>query len=143
MTEPNLLEQCVAEMMHSELESQRLEVVLVPSPVEYWPTERQRRVVCERNPGWYRRLCARHQSGRRKPRRKKHGDTLIKRKHVLRALQEIAEGQLETEYSRRVYPFVQDKTREISERYGRTKYNKTGNHPINIEAAYPQYSDAP
>lgn len=71
MNEPNLLEQCVADMMHEELESNRLEVVLVPSPVVYWPTERQRRVVCERNPGWYRQLCREYESGRRKPRKKK------------------------------------------------------------------------
>jgi hypothetical protein len=43
-----LLHQLVAEQMRHELASRRLEVVLVPSPVEHWPTDRQRRVACGR-----------------------------------------------------------------------------------------------
>ena len=92
--------------MRHELTSRRLEVVLVPSPVELWPTEQQRRVVCERNPGWYRELCRQYDSNRTRPRRRRKPDTLIKRQHVLRALAEIENGRLDTDYARRVYPFV-------------------------------------
>ena len=62
---PPMLERCIAEL---ELESRRLEVVLVPSPVEFWPTEQRRRVVCERNPSWYRELCRQHPANRTRPR---------------------------------------------------------------------------
>ena len=96
----------IAEQMRHELASRRLEVVLVPSPVEYWPTEQQRRVVCERNPGWYRELCRQYTSCRTRPRQRRKPDTLIKRRHTLRALAEIEDGRVESVYAQRVYPFV-------------------------------------
>jgi hypothetical protein len=37
-TPPSYLERLIAEQMRHELASHRLEVVLVPSPVEHWPT---------------------------------------------------------------------------------------------------------
>jgi hypothetical protein len=99
---PPYLHQLIAEQMRHELASRRLEVVLVPSPVEHWPTDQQRRVVCERNPAWYRELCRQYQSNRARPRQRRKPDTLIKRRHVLRALGEIEDGRLDTEYARRV-----------------------------------------
>lgn len=105
MTIP-LLHQLIAEQMREELASRRLEIVLVPSPVEHWPTDRQRRVVCERNPGWYREFCRQYPSNRTRPRQRRKHDTLIKRQHTLRALAEIENGRIETEYAKRVYPFV-------------------------------------
>lgn len=105
MTIP-FLHQCIAEQMREELASRRLDVVLVPSPVEFWPTSQQRRVVCERNPAWYRELCRQYQSRRTRPRRRRKPDTLIKRQSVLRALAEIEDGRVETEYAQRVYLFV-------------------------------------
>lgn len=105
MTIP-FLHQRIAEQMREELASRRLDVVLVPSPVEHWPTNRQRRVVCERNPAWYRELCKQYESRRTRPRRRRKPDTLIKRQSVLRALAEIEDGRVETEYAKRVYPFV-------------------------------------
>lgn len=105
MTVP-LLHQLIAEQMRHELASTRLEVVLVPSPVEHWPTDRQRRVVCERNPAWYRELCRQYPSRRTRPRRRAKPDTAIKRAHTLRALAEIQDGRVESEYAQRVYPFV-------------------------------------
>lgn len=83
MTIP-LLHQLIAEQMHHELAGRRLEVVLVPSPVEHWPTDRQRRVVCERNPAWYREFCRQYPSNRSRPRQRRKHDTLIKRQHTLR-----------------------------------------------------------
>jgi hypothetical protein len=41
-TPPSYLERLIAEQMRHELASHRLEVVLVPSPVEHWPTDRRR-----------------------------------------------------------------------------------------------------
>jgi hypothetical protein len=105
MTVP-LLHQLIAEQMRHELASRRLEVVLVPSPVEFWPTQQQRRVVCERNPAWYRELCRQYPSSRSRPRRRAKPDTAIKRAHTLRALAEIQDGRVESEYAQRVYPFV-------------------------------------
>lgn len=105
MTIP-LLHRLIAEQMRHELASTRLEVVLVPSPVEHWPTDRQRRVVCERNPAWYRELCRQYPSRRTRPRRRAKPDTAIKRRHTLRALAEIENGRIDTEYAQRVYPFV-------------------------------------
>jgi hypothetical protein len=96
-TPPSYLEQCIAEQMRHELASTRLEVVLVPSPVEHWPTDRQRRVVCERNPAWYRELCRQYPSRRTRPRRRAKPDTAIKRAHTLRALAEIQDGRVEAE----------------------------------------------
>lgn len=101
-----LLHQLIAEQMHHELASRRLEVVLVPSPVEHWPTDRQQRVVCERNPAWYREFCRQYPSRRSRPRQRRKPDTMIKRQHTLRAMAEIENGRIDSEYARRVYPFV-------------------------------------
>lgn len=103
----DLLAQCVAAIMREELLYSRLDVALAPSPPEYQPTRRHRRVVEERNPDWYRRLCRDWQSNRQRPRRKRHGDTLIKRQHVLRALGELSNGRCQTEYAQRLRPYVQ------------------------------------
>ena len=113
MTIP-LLHRLIAEQMHHELASTRLEVVLVPSPVEHWPTDRQRRVVCERNPAWYRELCRQYPSRRTRPRRSAKPDTAIKRRHTLRALAEIEDGRVESDYAKRVYPFVEKAAKEYA-----------------------------
>lgn len=89
---PDLLEQCVARLMADELSSRRLSVALVYCWGWYGDEGRKRRVAEERNPGWYRRLCAMYQSSRSRPRRRQKPDTLIKRRHVLRALEEIEGG---------------------------------------------------
>ncbi len=118
MTIP-LLHQLIAEQMHHELASTRLEVVLVPSPVEHWPTDRQRRVVCERNPGWYRELCRRYPSRRARPRQRRKPDTMIKRRHTLRALAEVENGRVDSEYAKRVYPFVEKAAKEYAAMFAR------------------------
>lgn len=118
---PTYLEQCIAEQMRHELASHRLEVVLVPSPVEHWPTDRQRRVVCERNPGWYREFCRQYPTNRSRPRQRRKPDTLIKRQHTLRALAEIEDGRIETEYAKRVYPFVVKEAQEYVAAFARER----------------------
>jgi hypothetical protein len=118
MTVP-LLHQLIAEQMRHELASRRLEVVLVPSPVEFWPTQQQRRVVCERNPAWYRELCRQYPSSRSRPRRRAKPDTAIKRAHTLRALAEIQDGRIDSEYAQRVYPFVEKAAVEYAAAFAR------------------------
>lgn len=120
MTIP-LLHRLIAEQMHHELASTRLEVVLVPSPVEHWPTDRQRRVVCERNPGWYRELCRQYPSHRSRPRRRAKPDTAIKRAHTLRALAEIENGRVDSEYARRVYPLVVEQAQQYVVTFEQTR----------------------
>ena len=120
-TPPSYLEQCIAEQMRHELASTRLEVVLVPSPVEHWPTDRQRRVVCERNPAWYREFCRQYPSRRTRPRRRAKPDTAIKRAHTLRALAEIQDGRVESEYAQRVYPFVEKAAAEYAAAFARKR----------------------
>lgn len=135
---PPILHQCIAEQMRLELESRRLEVVLVPSPIEHWPTERQRRVVCERNPAWYQELCRQHESNRVRPRRRSKPDTLIKRRHVLRALAEIEDGRLDTEYARRVYPFVASEAEKYVQQQAHLRQ-----HPARQKEQYDAHSNQP
>jgi len=123
MTIP-LHHQLIAEQMRHELASTRLEVVLVPSPVEHWPTDRQRRVVCERNPAWYREFCRQYPSRRTRPRRRAKPDTAIKRAHTLRALAEIQDGRVESEYAKRVYPFVEKAAAEYAAAFARKQGQK-------------------
>lgn len=99
--------------MREELESSRLDVCLIPSPVLYQPTQKKKRIVMDRNPSWYRQFCAEYQSRRTRPRRKRHGDTMIKRQHTLRALGELADGQCETEYAHRLVEFVKQYATEF------------------------------
>lgn len=115
---PDLFLQCVAEIMAEELESNRLDICLVPSPVEFQPTGRKQRVVLEKNPSWYRRLCADYPSNRRRPRTKRHDDTRIKRRNTLSALKRISQGDASTEYTQRLLPIVEKEAEAIASRYG-------------------------
>lgn len=133
---PSYLERLIAEQMRHELASHRLEVVLVPSPVEHWPTDRQRRVVCERNPAWYREFCRQYPSRRTRPRRRAKPDTMIKRAHTLRALAEIENGRVESEYAQRVYPFVEKQAQQ----YVATFARKQTSHK---EQPHHDYSNTP
>ncbi len=80
-------------MMLRELEATRLRVVLIPAP-DRRHSGHKIRVVEQRNPAWYRELCANYLTHRSRPhrRRPKFVDTLIKRRNVLRALAEISRG---------------------------------------------------
>ena len=78
------------EMLLAEFEAHRLEVGLVPAREarHYGPMVR---VTFSRNCGWYRRLCARHASLRR--RRNTHFDTAIRRRDIARLLQRMINGR--------------------------------------------------
>jgi hypothetical protein len=117
--QPDLYHQAVAELMREELGCSRLTVALAPCFGWMGDDGRQRRIIEERNPDWYSRFCDQYPSGRARPRRKRHGDTLIKRRHTLRALGEIAGGQVQTEYARRLWPVVQLRAREIQQEHRR------------------------
>lgn len=95
--------EAAAELL-AELESSRLEVVLVP--------QKQRtneggmiRVAASRNAAWYRRFCAAYPSGR--IRRNNAPDTRIRRRETLRALESIVSGnERKSAYFFRLLPFI-------------------------------------
>lgn len=68
--------------------------------------------------------------------KKKHGDTLIKRRLVLRALQEIAEGRTQTEYAQRVFPYVLEEALKIQEQHNHDFINKNSNRFRHSGTAY-------
>lgn len=101
-----------ARWMADELETQRLRVVLVSD--WYHPDGvRRLRAVDEQNPGWYRAFCAAHPANRQRARRRQLPDTAIKRRHTLRALRELASGRCQSEYARRLLPWVQDELERV------------------------------
>ena len=81
------------EQMLAELESQRLEVVLVPlNPrMRNFNEGGMKRICANKNPRWYAQLCSRHLSSR--IRNHKKLDTKIKRRDILRILQRLCEGK--------------------------------------------------
>lgn len=93
-----------ARIMRHELEQTRLVVAL--APCQRGRQHQKIRVAEERNPEWYRRLCAAYPSQRSKPRQRKKSDTCIKRAGALRALREMENGRCETEYAQRLLEFV-------------------------------------
>ena len=74
----------------AEMESNRLEVALIPAR---YPRHEAHfvRVAVGQNPPWYRRLCAAHPSSRR--RAKTAPDTRIRRANVLAVLGSLAAGK--------------------------------------------------
>lgn len=78
------------QILLAELESSRLEVVLVPllRPVNVMGC---RRVAASRNAAWYRKFCRGHASGR--ARRNAAFDTRIKRQATVRLLERMIAGQ--------------------------------------------------
>jgi hypothetical protein len=88
------------EYMQAELESNSLQVCLAPSKRRLNEHD-QIRVALSRNANWYRTMCARFQSGRKKSRT--NFDTLIKRRETLKALNRLIEGRaLGTVYEARI-----------------------------------------
>lgn len=93
----------------SELESNRLEVGLVPlNPrLRNYNEGGMKRAVFSKNPNWYSRLCNRHLSSR--IRNHKKPDTKIKRADTLRILGRLAAGlQSRSKYA--------EELREIAQR---------------------------
>ena len=114
MNEPDLLQQCIAQMMHDDLERRQLDVVLAPCFGWMGDTGRYRRVVQETNPRWYQKFCTDWPSNRSRPRRRRKPDTRIKRQATLRALREIASGHCRTEYAARLLPVVVEETERFA-----------------------------
>lgn len=101
--------QQAAMWMLIELDSSRLVVNLVPNEVRAkYDRGMYLRKAVERNCDWYRDFCGEFAANRSKPRRRKHHDTLIKRRSTLRALNEISEGRADTLYAQRLLPFVDE-----------------------------------
>lgn len=121
-----------AERMLAELESSRLEVVLIPSKV---PDCAMRggmiRAVQEANPEWYQDFCSQFTARRRAQCRRCYGrcecskeerqrlrwrtrprrlhDTLIKRANTIKGLKELMRGQCETIYAQRLTDFIEQR----------------------------------
>lgn len=110
----------MAQVMLWELERERLDVTLAPSRLpEIARRGGKIRIINGTNPAWYRDFCRDYApSGRTHPRQKKKPDTYIKRRHTLRALNELATGRCETEYAHRLLPYVREQHRELCQRYG-------------------------
>lgn len=93
MSAPTITPELAAEcgLMLAELESSRLEVVLVP---QRWHTNEGGMVRCaiSRNATWYRDFCAAHSSAR--VRKNAAHDTRIKRAGTVRVLGALAAGAL-------------------------------------------------
>lgn len=107
-----------------ELESNRLEVFLMPAPAPAFPGH-QIRAVESQNPEWYRYLCRQYQSNRnsRKGKHKKHGDTKIKRRHILYILQHLADGKtVDSKYKKFLISIAKKMEEEFEEEFLSTNY---------------------
>lgn len=97
-----------AALMLYELEAQRSMVVLLPSTDDSIAKRGgKRRAVAMRNCDWYRRFCRLYDSGRRRPRRRRAHDTLIKRQATRRALLRIMRGSDDSVYTGRLLAFME------------------------------------
>lgn len=99
--------QLAARIMLRQLNREGLEVSLMPAP-DPRHSGHSIRVVENRNPEWYRELCVAHPLNRTTPRQRKakFTDSLIDRKLVIKALEQIALGKNATLYTRRLLPYV-------------------------------------
>ena len=104
-----------AAIMQAELQAERLTVVKSPSQTIGGNAIR---AVVSVNPAWYRGFCSQYTSGREKPRRKKHHDTLIKRQHTIDALGRLAAGVNNWVYTDRLLPVVLDECIRIHKQHG-------------------------
>jgi hypothetical protein len=94
-----------AEWMLYELESNYLEVVLIPARDQRHEGHYIRAVQYQ-NADWYRKFCAEYLSGRRTQNAK--GRTLIKRRETIRALQKILQGVVDDSvYVERLLDFME------------------------------------
>jgi len=95
-----------------ELESQHLEVVLVPSREHEWIIRGGKiRCVQEQNCEWYRKFCEQFPSHRTRPRHKRKFDTLIKRRETVAALEQISDGATRGLYVGRLIDFIEAEQR--------------------------------
>jgi hypothetical protein len=98
-------ERAMAGELLAELGHSRLEVELRPAPRS---THAQHciRVVTNRNPPWYRRLCEATPNARKRPRCRRASDTGIKRHQVERALERLGGGICQYPYDWLLLPIV-------------------------------------
>lgn len=90
-----------------ELDSHRLEVVLIPSRDHDCAMRGGKiRAVQEQNAEWYRKFCAEHESNRKDRLRWSKFKTKIKRASTRRALKEMIAGKCETYYARDLKEFI-------------------------------------
>lgn len=116
----------------AELESNRLEVALVPAPRPRHECHAIR-VAVSKNPTWYRRLCAAFPSSRNRSR----PDTRIRRASVARILSLLADGRAVR--SRYVAPLCRIASRLSSS--GVTNSSKP-RRPVSLQPAGEQISEA-
>ena len=88
-----------------DLSRERLQVELREAPHKQHATHCVRCVV-NRNPAWYRDLCARVGNWRTKPKNRRVPDTGIKRHRVERALERLARGEVRTSIDWMLLPIV-------------------------------------
>lgn len=99
-------ERHTAAALLAELCEYRLEVCLVPAPRPKHPCHMVRAKVSV-NPSWYRKLCAKHRSPRKKARNRSKPDTDIRRRLVERCLQRLAEkGVAKHPYDALLLPLI-------------------------------------
>lgn len=77
------------QLMHDELESQRLTVVLFPAPRPAFEGH-MIRVPIEANTAWYRKMCQDYAAGAHR--------TKVRRNNILRVLKRLAAGQRTTSH---------------------------------------------
>jgi hypothetical protein len=108
-----------------ELQSQHLEVVLVPSREYEWIIRGWKvRCVQESNCEWYRKFCEQFPSRRTRPRHKKKFDTLIKRRETIAALEQISEGTIHGLYVGRLIDFIESEQRARVRNYLLTRQHR-------------------
>lgn len=91
-----------AEFMLFELCQNRLRVLALPPEKQC-----KIRVVVEQNPPWYQEFCATYTAGRKRPRRRRKHDTLIKRRETMNALERMSNSaDWSGVYQERLIPFV-------------------------------------
>lgn len=94
----------------AELCEYRLDVCLVPAPRPKHPCHMVRAKVSE-NPSWYRKLCDKHPSPRKKVRNRSKFDTDIRRLRVERCLQRLADtGVARYAYDMLLLPIVRQES---------------------------------
>lgn len=91
-----------------ELESNCLEVVLIPSrDPDCYMRGGMIRAVQSQNADWYRKFCSEHESNRKDSLRWRKFKTKIKRRETRRALKELQSGKCETPYAETLLLFIQ------------------------------------
>lgn len=101
---------CKAQEMLEELETNRLEVCLIPP---YWdPDLNWRRAVISQNAQWYQEFCSEYPSKRQV--RKGKFDTIIRRNATINGLNRVIAGDRKTVYAKRLIDFMEEYSDYIS-----------------------------